>query len=418
MRPNDVAFFENYISNHPDSAYLPKLAAIYIENGELELAVDCCKKELTVRPHSPYGQFLWGLVALKTNNLALAIEKFQATIQSDPSFLAAYYQLVTIAENYLDEATYQYYLHKISQLNPLDKTIGSKLSHTQRLTPQTPSPAVTPSLEPEPSPAVSTEAQWEPTQVIADVEPAPTTLPSLSEEEAHLGPIEAEESQPTEPTDMETPGAPTTPIAGAPPSSLTELFQKLKTQSLEEIQAEASDDFSRPGPAAAPAVQVPPEPTFTVPESSTAPAGAGEIAQLFEKLRTTPIDQPQGESGQEAQPSPMAPPSTVSTVEPNPISMAPDNTVVTAPTQPPIEAKKTSSRRKKEPKGAGGAAEGEVTIKFPIPTWTLVEVLKKQQLYSQALEIIAIIEKKSQKPSDLEKARQNREEIERLMAEE
>jgi len=56
-----------------------------------------------------------------------------------------------------------------------------------------------------------------------------------------------------------------------------------------------------------------------------------------------------------------------------------------------------------------------IELKIPIPTLTLVEVLKKQKLYDQALDVLNILEKKSK---NVEKVKKVREKIVQLKAEE
>jgi tetratricopeptide (TPR) repeat protein len=66
----------------------------------------------------------------------------------------------------------------------------------------------------------------------------------------------------------------------------------------------------------------------------------------------------------------------------------------------------------------GTSTEGsskKIELKIPIPTFTLVEVLKQQKLYDQALQVISLLENR---PKDTAKAKKIREEIEKLKAEE
>lgn len=59
-------------------------------------------------------------------------------------------------------------------------------------------------------------------------------------------------------------------------------------------------------------------------------------------------------------------------------------------------------------------SDEKIELKIPIPTFTLVEVLKQQKLYDQALQVIFLLESKTK---DVAKAKKVREEIERLKAE-
>jgi tetratricopeptide (TPR) repeat protein len=72
------------------------------------------------------------------------------------------------------------------------------------------------------------------------------------------------------------------------------------------------------------------------------------------------------------------------------------------------------STLKKEAEAQPGEESREkINLNIPIPTLTFVEVLKKQKLYDQALEILDILEKRS---SDKEKIIQQKEEIIQLKA--
>lgn len=452
MQPNEIAFFENYIVTHPDSAYLPQLARIYLENGELELAIDCCQKELTARPYSPYGHYLWALAALKKGDTPQAVAELQATIKNDPTFLAAYYQLLINGEPYLDKATYQLCLRQIRRLNPLDQETIKKYERQLLGTGESAIPPTT--EEPvqaiaEAEPITPQPSLMEPTELegIAPVETPSHAPVALAEEEAHLGPLDTELPKEPEPVNFEVEPPTVAPIGGAPPS-LTELFQKFKTKSIDELQQEAvpqphPEPVVTPAPEPQPAVETEPpqssvEPAFiTVEEKSPLASGTpSDIAKLFEKMRTTPIDllhkeewivppveakpgaPPAGETppSPEAGSPPISEPAAAPTPETAPIP--PTATEKTSPEEVKSKRPATKSARSTK-KAAGTSSDGanEITIKFPIPTWTLVEVLKKQGLYPQALEIITMIETKTKKAEDLEKAQQMRQEIEKLMTE-
>lgn len=390
MRTDEIASLEIYLDNRPESVLYPKLAQLYLEAGDINNAIEYCKKELTIRPYSPYGFYLWALTAQIAGDLPLAIQKLQDTVQVDPYFMAAYYRLVELGRSYLDSGAYKKYLMRLIELNPIDATLAKKLesfsSDASRPTPKAKPTPTPPPIEPMVNAAVPPEpALVEPDldTILQATAPAPAVEPLVEkeitqffipEEEAHLGPVEVELEESPEPVEFELPPREEEAPPTTAPSPISELFNKLKTKPLEELQKEEWN-FPRP-------TEPPMEPQIAAPES------ARSIAPSNENL------------GDEAAP----PPST---------STPPEAT--TTPKPPTV--KKTTAR-KKSTKSANNDSEGEVSIKFPIPTWTLVEILKKQQLYQQALEVIDIIEKKSQKHETLEKARQMRAEIEQLMAEE
>ncbi len=388
MRTDEIASLEIYLDNHPESTLYPKLAQLYLEAGDINNAIEYCKKELTIRPYSPYGFYLWALAAQISGDLPLTIQKLQETVQVDPYFMAAYYRLVELGLNYLDPESYKYYLRQLIKLNPIDATLAKKLesfsSDASRPTPKTkPTP---PPIEPMVNAAVPPEpAIVEPDidTILQATAPAPAAEPLpekeiaqffIPEEEAHLGPVEVELEESPEPVELELPPHEEETPPTTAPSPISELFNKLKTKPLEELQKE---EWSFPRPT-----EPPVEPKIAAPEPSPG------VALSDENL------------GEETSPTPST-------------SASPETTAASKPS-----TARKSTARKKSSKTANNNSESEVSIKFPIPTWTLVEILKKQQLYQQALEVIDIIEQKSKKPETLEKAQKMRAEIEQLMAEE
>jgi len=61
------------------------------------------------------------------------------------------------------------------------------------------------------------------------------------------------------------------------------------------------------------------------------------------------------------------------------------------------------------------SSDGKVELKIPVPTFTLVEVFKKQKLYDEALQLLDVLTKKSKNQTRIEK---ERDEILRLKMEE
>lgn len=60
----------------------------------------------------------------------------------------------------------------------------------------------------------------------------------------------------------------------------------------------------------------------------------------------------------------------------------------------------------------------EIDLKIPIPTMTFVDVLMKQELYDQALEVLNIIEKKTDKDEIVQKKREKIQKLKKLSEEE
>jgi len=81
-----------------------------------------------------------------------------------------------------------------------------------------------------------------------------------------------------------------------------------------------------------------------------------------------------------------------------------------------IQATPAASKPARKSASKKSAANGErVELKIPIPTLTLVEVLKKQGLYDQALQVLNVLEAKSK---DVERVQSMRAEIMDLKARE
>ena len=410
------ATLQQHITNTPDSYLRPLLAALYLEDQDCQAAIELCRQDLAIHPFSTIGHYIWALAALAMNDLNQAAIHLRAIIQIDGKFLQAYYKLTELGGDYLTQAELKYCYEKICDLNPYDKKSADRLSafplELQSQKPQSPAkPERTDQVKESSEKAIMAE----PIESAPEIDPLTganrlsqffesviktTVTPNSSEikptpvpeEEAHFGPIEK--------TAIET--------------ELT-------------LEPEPTINFDKPFPE---------EPQ--VKESS----GSSSISDLFSRLREKPFEEVQKEnwlkehlSGET--PSPAMPTITESdkpAVEPQAVSQPQSETKATdipakskatatpkvAPTKAGKASQKTKSasnkqRQSHQPKKSA-ASPGNIS--FPIPTWTLVDILMKQKLYEQALNILDIIESKSKNEKDLEKVQASRAKIVRLMAEE
>ena len=410
------ATLQQHITNTPDSYLRPLLAALYLEDQDCQAAIELCRQDLAIHPFSTIGHYIWALAALAMNDLNQAAIHLRAIIQIDGKFLQAYYKLTELGGDYLTQAELKYCYEKICDLNPYDNKSADRLSafplELQSQKPQSPAkPERTDQVEESSEKAIMAEpiesapeidpltganrlSQFfesikKPTESLKSSEIQPSPVP---EEEAHFGPIERTEIE-TEPT-----------VEPEPTTSFDEPF-------LEEPQVKES-------------------------------SGSSSISDLFSRLREKPFEEVQKENWMQEHlssttPSPAIPTITESekpAVEPQAVSQPQSETKATdipaeskataTPKVAPTKAGKASqkpksaSNKQHPPHQPKKSAASPSNISFPIPTWTLVDILMKQKLYEQALNILDIIESKSKNEKDLEKVQASRAKIVRLMAEE
>jgi tetratricopeptide (TPR) repeat protein len=428
MDLKDIASLENYLDSHSDSKLGILLADLYLQAGNLQEAVNRCREEITQNPHSALAYYLLAQIAIKLNRQEDALEYLKQTIALDSGFLEAYYQLVSVGQEILPpEAVKSCYL-KIIELNPLDENAGQaahdivgkpdsgflKAINLPAL-PEVTSVGEVPTTEssaekdaeaveleesekipPEPEVEKPQENEKEPVSELNSVEPEESVL--LGEEEAHLGPPEPEEAESEPEIDIEQSEAAASPkLAPAPePGSeqgdeipetaaseaphissstlkLSDMFNKMKSKPLTELQKE---DWSFQAVNAAHAEKPRPEENGAgLPKSAekTESAGDAKVEQLPE-----PATSPQKKAAAGAKKA------TPSMNEDKP------------------EVTEESSK---------GAEQGRMELKIPVPTFTLVEVFKKQKLYDEALQLLDILEKRSKNQEKIAKVRQEIEEL-------
>ena len=407
------ATLQQHITNTPDSYLRPLLAALYLEDQDCQSAIELCRQDLAIHPFSTIGHYIWALAALAMNDLNQAATHLRAIIQIDGKFLQAYYKLTELGGDYLTQAELKYCYEKICDLNPYDKKSTDKLSafplELQSQKPQSPAkPERTDQVKESSEKAIMAE----PIESAPEIDPLTganrlsqffesviktTVTPNSSEikptpvpeEEAHFGPIEktAIETEPTvepEPTisfDEPFPEEPQVKESSGS-SSISDLFSRLREKPFEEVQKENWMQEHLSGETPSPAI-----PTIT---ESDKPA-----------VEPQAVSQPQSETKATDIPKATATP-----------KVAPTKAGKASPKTKSASNKQRQSHQPKKSAASPG------NISFPIPTWTLVDILMKQKLYEQALNILDIIESKSKNEKDLEKVQASRAKIVRLMAEE
>jgi len=417
---------EIYIESHGGTKLGPILADLNLQNNLVDDAVALCQKIITEDPSSPYGYYLIALAEIKSGEIADAIEHLKQTIELDYGFLDAYYLLIEIGKDHLNQGAIKACYEKIIELNPFDENAKpeadrisenadreslKKIQLPEFKVHKTVSRAATEvkPVKPEPEKVVEPEIIQKPEPIYET--PPPVTL---HEEEAHLGPmIPDDEDEPEldfeafnepqldeeiiedqEPV-FEPESEPMKEMAPPPPalaapkennqaapssavsssSALSEMFAKLKSKPLEEVQKEkwSLPVVEAPEPEANPNNLIKkPNIKFTVPLNDQIDPKK-KLEEIHKEIGLKPLsDTQEAEKKKE-------------TFEPD--SVKPEKSANT----PPAISKE--------------AGNGRIEFKIPVPTFTLVEVFKKQKLYDEALQLLDVLEKKSKNPERIDKER-------------
>jgi len=437
MRVTDTkASLQAYIDNNADSILFPLLADYHLQDNKPEEAIEICREGLEKYPNSALGHYILALAAIKINNIGMGVEHLKTAVQLDKGFLQAYYRLVEIGKGALNSEDLKKCYEKIFQLNPFDSHTNEQVETIISTAQSAEVKEVEKPGEPEVKHEVFTEPERENKEKIAKVEvkeEAKTTNPieeveefaepeigvtapeQLREEEAHLGPVEPEtfeeEGKPAEissekvtvsveedvSVEKETiPGTvPPPPQATASKLKLDDMFSKLKSKPLDEVQKETWDisGFEENKEVA-------------VPKAEESPvASKDEVTPQKEKFVEKTV------SKEEIKPIKSIEDKVAALIQ-KPVEKPPENKekpIVTSPKRK-VPKKKSAEKTVENEKVDG---EERVELKIPIPTLTLVEVLKKQKLYDQALDVLNILEKKSK---NVEKVKKVRAEIVQLKA--
>lgn len=450
---------EAYLALHDGSKLGPILAEIYLQEDRIDDMINLCQQGITKDPKSPYGYYLLALAEIKSNEITSAIEHLKQTVSLDSGFLEAYYKLVEIGRDTLSPGALKTCYIRIAELNPLDEnarvTAGQigESADKEALT-KIDLPKVTRrSVSPQPAPEVKAEEtkaeqepvvldkqQFEEEAVLPEMPAEASRQPQLSEEEAHLGPViedEVEpvlepeiEPEPQPPKDVITKiepaeskpepqlEKPAPAVAGGTTSALSDMFNKLKSKPLVEVQKEnwtlPVGDSKKTEKSDAPDIAAPkPDIRFTVPlRDSVDPKEKMDMIHKAiglkpdfdaapEEKKKTPETEIEDAPATEAK-------GTISekTAPPTDKKLSPKESTTVKKT---TVAHMKSSRKIDENTISFNSREsinGKIELKIPVPTFTLVEVFKKQKLYNEALQLLDVLEKRSKNKDKIEKERQ------------
>ena len=430
---------EAYLQTHEGSQLRLLLADLYLRQNMLNEALTVCQKVITEDPRSPYGYFLLALAEIKTKDISAAIEHLKQTVELDYGFLDAYALLIEIGREQLPPGALKACYEKILELNPYDDNARTaaagisaaadrdilrniqlpeiKIQETvaQKPVEEAPIPAETEQAsEPveTPSPEPETEA------------PEATVAHSaLSEEEAHLGPIERTEEEEPEPNLEIEPEPQLEKENGEDSEPQTEEPERVPEPDTAEETAAEREEAPKPE-----------EPQKTPPSSAAGEGSASALSDMFAKLKTKPLEEVQKENWslpvveapeeEKDQNSLYKKPNVKYTVplkEQTAAQQDLEEIRRQIQSKPAEEPKATELKKKQsaaapaevpdsksttEPAPQTGENNNEkVELKIPVPTFTLVEVFKKQKLYDEALQLLDVLEKKSKNPERIEKER-------------
>ncbi|MCG2716686.1 MAG: hypothetical protein L6422_10510 [Candidatus Marinimicrobia bacterium] len=399
---------EAYLALHDGSKLGPILAEIYLQEDRIDDMINLCQQGITKDPKSPYGYYLLALAEIESNEITSAIEHLKQTVSLDSGFLEAYYKLVEIGRDTLSPGALKTCYIRIAELNPLDENARvaagqiRESADKEALT-KIDLPKVTRrSVSPQPAPEASRQ-------------------PQLSEEEAHLGPVIEDEVEPVLEPEIEPEPQlekPAPAVAGGTTSALSDMFNKLKSKPLVEIQKEnwtlPVGDNKKTEKSDAPDIAAPkPDIRFTVPlRDSVDPKKKMDLIHKEiglkpdfdaapEEKKKTPETEIEDAPATEAK-------GTISekTAPPTDKKLSPKESTTVKKT---TVAHMKSSRKIDENTISFNSREsinGKIELKIPVPTFTLVEVFKKQKLYNEALQLLDVLEKHSKNKDKIEKERQ------------
>jgi tetratricopeptide (TPR) repeat protein len=452
MAVNDKYVLTNYLETNVNSYLFPLLAWYHFEDQDLAKAVACCETAIRTHPDSAQAHYIMALAAEKTGNVEIAIEHLKSVIDIDNGYLQAFYKLIEWGHTRLSSELLKYCIEKIAVLNPLDKKNLERLKSV---------PATIGEYHPK-------TAQIGQTPVVVHGKPSVTAESGLSnlfkraeeqmasqfdidqpeeieEANVHMGPIVEE----PEPVNIQ-------PEITRPPASgpiltegtkLSEMFEKFRQKPIDELQKETwtmpevnnepvqepaeevaesfnmeisgqsepeepeSLDFN-PEPMAEPEPEIEPEP-MTEPEPEISPLKNMKLADMFEKFKQKPLEEIQQETWTipivEKEPETVVPEPVIAEAEifNSPAPTVPEPPVVSE--EEPVVEKKRPAPKKSTKKPTARKPEknqAKIELKIPIPTMTFVEVLKKQKLYDQALQLLNVLEKRTTDPEKIKKARE------------
>jgi protein O-mannosyl-transferase len=94
---DDISLWSHAVHATANNEYaLTNLGIAYVERGNLQQAVDCYVRSLTIAPNSVEAHNAYGVVFLKTGQIDAALEQCKAALRINPDFAEAHSNLGTI----------------------------------------------------------------------------------------------------------------------------------------------------------------------------------------------------------------------------------------------------------------------------------------------------------------------------------
>jgi len=388
-KANLIKFFES----NPDSLTFPIIADFELQQDNIEQALEILNQGLNYHPDYAYGHYVLSKVLLKQGDIDNAIEELKLTIKYDPDFLHALYDIIEYGIDNLSEKDSEHYLERIKLLNPFEKK--DYFEEKRNLFKEKKTHEEEGELKTTETEEKDEAIEGEPSFDIVEKEVIP-------EEEAHLGPVE----------------------------DITKETEEINKKIEEKKEIEEHESTEKPQPS-----QSKDRLTSIIEKLKSAPYGSLgpldieefkdiELAESHEEEDTERMIESQlKEEEKSAVKEPSEKPEEVITKEEQGKTEKPTETEEKTEVELEEKEKKVFKEEKVEEvkvqERHPGAEIEEVTsderesleLKIPVPTFTLVEVLIKQKLYDQALEVLKVLEKRKK---DIDKVEEYRKQIAEL----
>jgi len=405
---------EPYIKTNNKSTLFPILAEIYFYENELEKAEKICNQGLKHHPDSPVGYYILGLLATEKDDIPKAILNFKFCIKKCPVFLKAYDKLLKIGKEFLSVQDMEFYYNQIKQIES-----DIKFPDIRETTPI----SAIKKTETDTTPT-SSETKNKPDNVDILKKATGTDKQSLSNLTTNT---EDEELVITENnTENSFLNINSDDQDNDDFSEQTDNFEL-------NIESQDNDDFNifdenldlnnneEPffdnSTKQNQVINEFPENTNQKKEEPFLDAESSQQTDKSDIIIKHQVDNAfstlNESDKKENEDSPTIVKPNITKSKPSTLSIQPVDDFEEEVSIPEVSEKVTSKPKQKIPPKSKNNNEEKIELKIPIPTMTFVEVLKKQALYDQALEILDMLEKRAH---DKEKISQQKEEIYKLKA--
>ena len=114
MQLDNIEELKKYFDSRKGATFLyPYLAEQYMKRDKIKEARKICKKGLKIYPQDPTGHYIRGLLEKRTGNIKNYIQQMKKCIQLDNGFLRAYYELITEGDEYITDTEMKNYHLKL-----------------------------------------------------------------------------------------------------------------------------------------------------------------------------------------------------------------------------------------------------------------------------------------------------------------